>query len=294
MANNYVDKSTLEEEMKVEVDSLKAENDAKMDTIRTLEVNLEKAESNILSKVSKENIALSSAFEKEVETCKELKKAITNLHTDVAKLSKESDCAFKILKSKEKEIYNMENKTSNLQDRIVSLKEDLATLKDEKLACEKQLKVRLKKDRKNAKNEVKGLAHIEVIEENQNVEETTRNIKGYVTCDVCLEYCPSLTELKEHRENEHQEILNYNCKLCADVFKTEVEHKKHTNHPAHILLSKSVSNEFSLQIGKICNQCLLFETEDNTTYNICDDDDHLDIFEKIWGDRFCGSMPILE
>ena len=42
MANNFVDKSTLEEEMKVEVDSLKAENDAKMDTIRTLEVKLEK------------------------------------------------------------------------------------------------------------------------------------------------------------------------------------------------------------------------------------------------------------
>ena len=102
---------------------------------------------------------------------------------------------------------------------------------------------------------------------------------------MCHDLCPSLAELKVHREVMHQEVLNYICKLCDNVFKSEEEHRKHTYTKDHQNLSKSIANQFNLQIGKICDECQICETEDNTTYNICEDDDHLDIFDKIWSNR---------
>ena len=47
-----------------------------------------------------------------------------------------------------------------------------------------------------------------------------------------------------------------------------------------------------LQIGNSCDGCHISETEDNTTYNFCEIDDHMDVFDDIWSNRRCGSMPV--
>ena len=290
-ANTSVNKSTLEEELKLELDKLKAEKEVFRDTIQSLETKLAKAESELI-KHFKEKTTLSKALDTEVETCKNLKKAINNLQSDAAVLAHDSSCTYKTLKSKEKEIHNLEKKSNNQQDTMDRLKADLADLKVEKAVFEKQIKVIEKKAKKNAKKETKAVSYSESKDENQNPTKTEvisnvnhKKNKGGIACDVCHDLCPSLAELKVHREVMHQEVLNYICKLCDNVFKSEEEHRKHTYTKDHQNLSKSIANQFNLQIGKICDECQICETEDNTTYNICEDDDHLDIFDNIWSNR---------
>ena len=157
-----------------------------------------------------------------------------------------------------------------------------------------------KKAKKLAKKEAKAPDNREAVDENKNIEVdalekgTTINNQGKIACDVCLEFCPSLTQLKEHRETKHHEVLNYNCKLCDKLFKTEEEYRNHIDKPDHINLSKSVDYQFKHQIGKICDECQLFETQDNTTYSFCEDDDHIDIFDQIWSTRHCGVLNVAE
>ena len=99
----------------------------------------------------------------------------------------------------------------------------------------------------------------ESIDENRNPIKTEtvvkdnsiNNIRG-LACDVCHEVFPSLAILKEHRESKHQEVLNYNCKLCVEVFKLGKEHREHEANPAHTNISTCIANQFSLHIGKIC------------------------------------------
>ena len=120
--SNIANKGTLSNELEVEVNKIKAENAVSRDTIRTLEIKLVKAESN-LSKSCKDKEALTKAIETDMDTCKDLRKAIKNLHSDAASMVQETDLAYKALKSKDKEIYNLEKKTNNQQETIERLRD---------------------------------------------------------------------------------------------------------------------------------------------------------------------------
>ena len=73
-------------------------------------------------------------------------------------------------------------------------------------------------------------------------------------CDTCEKIFSTLAEVKEHRETYHKEALSYNCKLCSERFKPEELLIKHRTCERHQMLSKSVDEQFIMQIGKFCEE----------------------------------------
>ena len=304
-----------------------------------------KAESE-LNKNVKETKALNKALYNEIENAKVLKAVIKKHDSDATNKANEINCAIKTIKSKDKEIHNLENKTNNQQDTIKRLKADKDKLKAEKIKCEKEL---IKKTEKYAKKETKVLdisvsqANTFAITNNET-EKTSKDIpkisddtnsnstldhipfkgeldnlsydtqdknnneanddhdnkvgkvkeseNGKAECDKCEKICKTMAEMKAHREKDHQESLNYDCKLCDEIFISEEEHLKHRDSLGHKSLSKSVAKEFMERIGNSCDGCHISVTGDNTTYNFCENDGHMDTFYDIWSNRQCGSMSI--
>ena len=126
------------------------------------------------------------------------------------------------------------------------------------------------------------------------INQVSENLQGLIECDFCEKMVTSMAEMKAHREIEHEESLNYDCKLCDEIFTTEEEHMKHRDSLDHKILSESVANKFMVQIGNSCDGCHISETPDNsnTTYNFCENDVHMDTFYDIWSNRGRGSMPV--
>ena len=139
------------ENLRKELKVMKAENDASKEVICGLEKELVKVES-VLTKNSKETKALNKALNTEIENVKVLKAVIKNHNNDATKKTNEINCAMKTIKSKEKEIHNLEKKTDNQQDTIQRLRAEKDKLKSEKIKCEKDLE---KKNKKDAKKETK-------------------------------------------------------------------------------------------------------------------------------------------
>ena len=135
-------KSALEDknkQLKQDLRMLQADKEKSQDIIILLETKLANAESEVMN-VYKEPDTTKKALETEVENFQVLKSVIKNSNSDIVKKSNEINCATKTIKSKEKEIYNLEKKSNNQQDTIQRLKADLARIKTEKQTVEKAFK----------------------------------------------------------------------------------------------------------------------------------------------------------
>ena len=108
--------------LKSEKERIETENEVFAHTIDVLEARVEKAESAVIS-YCKETKSLKTSFEKEADNIKVLKNVIKNLNIDVDKNHKDLNTANKTIKIKDKEIYNLENKTINQQQTNKKLKE---------------------------------------------------------------------------------------------------------------------------------------------------------------------------
>ena len=110
-------------------------------------------------------------------------------------------------------------------------------------------------------------------------------------CDICTELFTHDDDLKKHIKAEHKNF-NYNCKLCDKSFTTYEDHINHRHDEGHLNLSKGVRDEFMVKVGNECSECQISETQGNTHYYFCENDDHMDIFEHIWNLRQRGSMQL--
>ena len=93
--------------------------------------------------------------------------------------------------------------------------------------------------------------------------------------------------MKEHSESGQNEF-SYYCKLCSDRFESPELQAEHSNSESHQILSDSVDKQFMLQIGNICEECHILETEE--TYIFCENDEHFEIFQNIWSNRLSNNI----
>ena len=122
--------------LKHKIEKIEAEREAYKDMVEVLEGRAEKAESEVLC-FCKENKSLKIAIDKEIDNGKVLK----NLQNDINKNRTDLNTAAKTTKSKDKELYNLENKIINQQDTIKKLKDQIKDLKNYKKKSENEFNV---------------------------------------------------------------------------------------------------------------------------------------------------------
>ena len=96
------------------------------------------------------------------------------------------------------------------------------------------------------------------------------------------------TETIKAEESDHQEVpLIYSCKLCIEKFRSSELLSEHRNSESHQILCESVDEQFLEQIGNKCEECYIMKAEE--IYQFCENEEHFEIFQKIWSDRFINS-----
>ena len=63
---------------------------------------------------------------------------------------------------------------------------------------------------------------------------------------------------------------------------------EHRHSESHQMLSEIVDEQFMEQIGKICEECFIMKTEE--IYNFCENEEHFEIFQNLWTNRFTNSI----
>ena len=63
---------------------------------------------------------------------------------------------------------------------------------------------------------------------------------------------------------------------------------EHRISVSHQMLSELVDEQFKLLIGNICEECFIMETEE--TFNFCENEEHFEIFQKLWSNRQSNSI----
>ena len=145
------------EKAKVEISDLLYKNKALTYAKETLGSKLNASECKLTkgeSDFAKEAKTLKTALEKEIEASKSLKIKIKALQNEASKLIDETNSTIKMLKSKDKDIYNLERKSDKLNDTIERLRIEVGTLKAEKVKLQKELKNHKKKAEKETKKQI--------------------------------------------------------------------------------------------------------------------------------------------
>ena len=127
-------------------------------------------------------------------------------------------------------------------------------------------------------------------EDESKLEETQESSCFELECGACEECFQNEDELRAHRQIEHPGHI-FTCTLCDQTFKTEEAFVTHRMQKNHMTLANLIHEQFMLQIGESCSECKVVEHTTDTSYQICDNDDHLDIFDNIWiGYRHIGNI----
>ena len=286
------------------------------DTVAILEEKVEKAEANLYKFITTNK----NAEKDKNEEIKLLKGVIKNSTDELQNNKKQMNQINKLVKSKEKENYNLENKVENQTETIRSLKETCNFLNSEKRILEKELKSCRKKS-KNIKNVGKQVpeklaevdppgkeieasipppkidTELDQLDEQNLVEDKidllsadsnrTSDLNSNPTptvdipCVVCSKTFTSAPELSDHRRKNHPD-MKYTCKLCDQTYQTDEDLCNHRKDKSHYSLSKAISDQFMLEVGTLCKECSVIQTPEETFYEFCDNDDHYESFEKIW------------
>ena len=135
--NSYIEDN---KRLKMKLKKVETENDALKVTVRSLEKKAEKAESD-LNDFKKKNKNVS---DDKTEDIKILKSVIKKNNEEISMLKVDSGQRNKIIKSKEKEIFNLVNKNENQMDTIKTLKENNNSLKIEIKKLDKTMKQKKK------------------------------------------------------------------------------------------------------------------------------------------------------
>ena len=173
------EKSNLIEEnkvLKLQLEKSQAENVADKKVIEMLEEKMEKAESEVYSHF-KETKKVREALEKVTGDETVLKNVINDLNKEATKNKTEINQFSKVIKAKDKEIHNLENKALNLQDTIKNIKEKNKELKKDKTNIEKEVKIMKQKNDKK----------LGMKDRNQNVSSVDKETEmdSVFDCEVC-------------------------------------------------------------------------------------------------------------
>ena len=125
--------------LKTDLENVHSEFAASKDIIEELESKIDSAESSEY-KHHKEIQQWKLSLEKKEDEVIALNKSLKANNQDISTMKGENNQMKKVLKAKEKEIYNLDNVNLNQLENIRRIKEDSKKLKVEKTNLEKQLK----------------------------------------------------------------------------------------------------------------------------------------------------------
>ena len=185
------------EDLKAQIKKLQAADESNKETIIILEARIKNAESEAHAHF-KQNKKVSEALEKATEDASVLKNVINNLNQDAAKNNLEKNSLAKIIKTKDKEIYNLENRALNQQDNISNLKAKSNEMKDNTKKLEKEVK-RLKQ--KIEKLDIKDT------NENNRTNEKQTETDFIFQCEICEDKATKSTP-KSSQSREPSSIIN--------------------------------------------------------------------------------------
>ena len=162
-------------------------------------------------------------------------KGVIRKHADeIAKQKSEVREITKVLKIKEKEIYNLENKAGNQLHTIQTLKDSNKTLKNDN----KKLEKAKRQSENHAALKIKGLEKELADGKSSNIKDpvpkvatSTASVQVENECNLCCKVSSSEGNMKDHIESTHvDKNNNFECTKCMQLYPTKVELEAHTEN----------------------------------------------------------------
>ena len=229
---------------------------------------------NLKKELNSLNVALKSAKKEIKDTSKEFERNILSLGDKIQNLND-----YKVDKvAEEKEL---RSKLKKADKKLKLLGEREAKLELDKIKFERNQRSNCIENKlENNINTIES-SPSPAFENEPDIRKPTEETENVIECSICSNLFACKEDLREHNKKEHGDS-NINCKLCDQTFPSMDQLIGHRAGESHMNISKSIANQFMLQIGNSCNECRVSESAENTNYYLCENDTHADIFENIW------------